>query len=125
VDKIIEVVPNKSAKALKNVSLNEPWVPGHFPEKVVLPGTLIIEAMAQTSGFIITDSICKCSVKDNKYGYLCSVEKVKFIKPVIAGDSVIIDAKIKSTFENYVKTYCECRVDDTLIAVGSISFIVK
>lgn len=88
VDKIIEMEVNKRIVGIKNVTYNEPFFQGHFPNKRVMPGVMIVEAMAQC-GFILTLN----SIEDpqNKMAYFASIEKVKFRKPVVPGDQLVFE----------------------------------
>jgi len=85
VDKILDYEENKTATALKNVTFNEPHFNGHFPNKPIMPGVLIVEALAQTAAILVSKSI---SDNKNKLVYFMSIDAVKFRKPVIPGDSL-------------------------------------
>ena len=85
VDRIVELVHGERAVGLKSVSFNEPFFAGHFPGHPVMPGVLIIEAMAQVGGIIILNT----QQNLGKYAYFMSVDKVKFRKPVVPGDQLL------------------------------------
>ncbi len=87
VDKILDYEENKTATALKNVTFNEPHFNGHFPNKPIMPGVLIVEALAQTAAILVSKSI---SDNKNKLVYFMSIDAVKFRKPVIPGDSLYL-----------------------------------
>lgn len=89
VDRILEVVPGEKVTGLKNVTMNEPFFQGHFPETPIMPGVLIIEAMAQVSGILAF----KSGVKKAKSVYFLSIEKAKFRQPVFPGDQLVMDIK--------------------------------
>lgn len=116
VDRIISVDYGKSCVGIKNVSMNEPWTVGHFPGSPILPGTYIIEAMAQTGGFIFHDG-----EKDIK-GYIASIDKVKFLKPVIPGDCIVINCTSKGRYAKFAKVAVECTVDEYTVAKGEITY---
>jgi 3-hydroxyacyl-[acyl-carrier-protein] dehydratase len=84
VDRIIDFVPNESATGLKNVSMNEWYFQGHFPQHPVMPGVLIIEAMAQTAGAVVMKSLDLAG--SGRLVYFMSLEGAKFRKPVVPGD---------------------------------------
>jgi 3-hydroxyacyl-[acyl-carrier-protein] dehydratase len=89
VDRIIEIEPNKRALGIKNVTINEPFFQGHFPGNPIMPGVLIIEAMAQIAGVLAFSSgISGDSV------YFMSIEKAKFRKPVLPGDRLNMEIKV-------------------------------
>lgn len=83
-DRLCEIVPNESALGIKNVSMNEPFFGGHFPGKPIMPGVLIIEAMAQTAGALVVYSLNDAA--HDKIVYFMSIEEAKFRKPVVPGD---------------------------------------
>jgi UDP-3-O-[3-hydroxymyristoyl] N-acetylglucosamine deacetylase/3-hydroxyacyl-[acyl-carrier-protein] dehydratase len=85
VDRILEVEPGKRIVGLKNVTINEPFFPGHFPGHPVMPGVLIVEAMAQTGGMMLMDAV---EDPESEVVYFMSLDKVKFRKPVVPGDQL-------------------------------------
>lgn len=89
VDKVISYEPNKSLVAVKNVTINEPFFQGHFPNKAVMPGVLIIEAMAQATGLLGCMSTENSQSDDSLY-YLVAVDKARFRRPVEPGDQLVI-----------------------------------
>ncbi len=88
IDRMVKVIPDVSAVSIKNVSINEPFFQGHFPGYPVMPGVLIIEAMAQTSAVLVTQTMGEKS--EGKMVYFMSVEQARFRKPVTPGDSLLI-----------------------------------
>jgi 3-hydroxyacyl-[acyl-carrier-protein] dehydratase len=92
VDRILEVVPGKSIKAIKNVSANEPYFNGHFPSMAVMPGVLMIEAMAQASG-ILTYETLKSVPKGELY-FLAGVDNVRFKRLVVPGDQLHLHVEL-------------------------------
>ena len=91
IDRMVDIVPDVSAVSIKNVSINEPYFQGHFPGHPVMPGVLIIEAMAQTSGVLVTKTMG--AQAEGKMVYFMSVEQARFRKPVTPGDSMSITVK--------------------------------
>lgn len=119
VDKILEINTDESVVGVKNISMNEPWVQGHFPGEPIFPGALIIEAMAQVSGFIFyRDGIEENSLK----GYLCKVDKVKFISKVVPGDSLVVEGRCLSKMGNFAKVKCAAKVNGKVVASGELSY---
>ena len=103
VDKVIDMQLDRSAVGIKNVSINEPFFQGHFPSEPVMPGVLIVEAMAQVAGIGLLGSLAE---PEKKLLYLSAVDRCKFRRPVFPGDQLRIEAEILS-----LKTrVCKCRV---------------
>ena len=93
IDKVIDIVKNQSATGVKNVTINEPYFPGHFPSSPVVPGVLQIESMAQTAAVLVAKSL---NISDpNALVLLTTIDNAKFRRPVIPGDvmSVVISVK--------------------------------
>ena len=91
VDRILELEPDKRVVGLKNVTINEPFFPGHFPGRPVMPGVLILEAMAQVGGVLAYRSLQEVK---GKLIYFMGIDKVKFRRPVIPGDQIIFELDI-------------------------------
>jgi beta-hydroxyacyl-ACP dehydratase FabZ len=92
VDRIVELEIGKKVVGIKNVTINEPFFQGHFPGKPIMPGVLIVEAMAQTGGVLAGISIQGFAGEDGKQIiYFMSIEKVKFRKPVVPGDQLVFE----------------------------------
>ena len=87
IEKLVEIVPHESAVGIKNVSINEPYFQGHFPGRPIMPGVLIIEAMAQTAACVVVHSLGGVS-KSPKLVYFMSVDDCRFRKPVVPGDEL-------------------------------------
>ncbi|MFC4347664.1 3-hydroxyacyl-ACP dehydratase FabZ [Kordiimonas lipolytica] len=93
VDKVVDVVSGESATGIKNVTINEPFFPGHFPQKPVMPGVLILEAMAQTAGVLAVDFLGDDA--KGKVVYFMGIDGAKFRKPVGPGDR--LEMKVQKT----------------------------
>ncbi len=92
VDRIVEIEPEKRIVGIKNVTYNEPFFPGHFPGRPIMPGVLIVEAMAQTAGVLVFKSL-----PEEKYGqpvYFLGIDNVRFRKPVTPGDQLRLELEI-------------------------------
>ena len=113
VDKIIDTKNKKEIKTLKNVTINEPFFSGHFPQKPIMPGVLILESMAQSACLIILDFIDNPA---NHLVYLSKVNNFRIHSNVIPGDQIIIDAKVVHEKLNSFKFESICHVNDKLVA---------
>ena len=102
VDRVIEVELNKCIRAFKNVSINEPFFNGHFPGKPVMPGVLIIEALAQAGGLLTLLSSLPGNeiIEQNRLFYLVKIENVRFSKMVLPGDQLMLDVSLKRIIRN-------------------------
>lgn len=118
IDKVLEVVPGESARGIKCVSVNEPHFAGHFPEMPIMPGVLLIESAAQLCSLVVDDD----GVDENVVHMLLKVSEFKFLKPVIPGDVLEIEAK--KTNEGGTLTYFDAtlKCDGETKAKGSMIF---
>ena len=113
VDRIIDKKDKKEIKTLKNVSINEPFFSGHFPNKPIMPGVLILESMAQSACLIILDFI---ENPENHLVYLSKVNNFRIHSNVTPGDQIIVDAKMVHEKLNSFKFESICHVNDKLVA---------
>jgi 3-hydroxyacyl-[acyl-carrier-protein] dehydratase len=118
VDRILELEPGDRIKALKNVTMNEPYFQGHFPGKPVMPGVLIIEALAQAGGILAYESN-SASHRDQLI-YFMGMDKVRFRKPVVPGDQLIFEAKITKMRTKVAKMTGTASVDNQLVAEAEL-----
>ena len=96
VDRVLEVVPGKTVRALKNVTINEPFFPGHFPNRPVMPGVIILEALAQAAG-ILAFQTAKVLPDENSKLYFVGIDGARFRRPVVPGDQLRIHvSKLRS-----------------------------
>ncbi|MGE3333441.1 MAG: 3-hydroxyacyl-ACP dehydratase FabZ [Rhodospirillaceae bacterium] len=114
VDRLLEVIPGESAVGLKNVTANEPFFQGHFPGRPVMPGVLIIEAMAQTAAVIVVASLGQSA--EGKLVYFMSIENARFRKPVEPGDQLRLICRKERQRANVWRFTGEARVGDTVVA---------
>lgn len=119
VDKVKDIVRNKSIIAIKNVTVNEEFFNGHFPSKPVMPGVLIVEAMAQASGLLALDSMGD-DVTENALVYFLSIDNAKFRKPVEPGDTLEIHSRILTNKSSICKFECEAFVEGKKVAEATI-----
>lgn len=122
VDRILEYVPHESAVGLKNVTFNEPFFNGHFPGNPVMPGVLIVEAMAQTAGILVVHSLGQSGT--GKMVYFMTIESAKFRKPVVPGDSMHIHVQCIKSRGNVYKFRGEAKVDGVLCAEAEYSAMI-
>ncbi len=122
VDRVLSVEPGKSIVAIKNVTANEEYFQGHFPEIPVMPGVLMLEAMAQVSG--ILGFITEEKLPADGYIYLfAGVDKLRFKRRVIPGDTLTISASIITSKQKIYKFACQIHVGEELAASGEIMVI--
>ena len=116
VDRILDIVPGERITGLKNVTINEPFFQGHFPEMPIMPGVLIVEAMAQVGGVLVAETVDLEAL--GGLIYFMSIDKVRFRKPVQPGDQLIFDLEILKIRSKAVKMAGQAKVDDVLVAQG-------
>jgi 3-hydroxyacyl-[acyl-carrier-protein] dehydratase len=122
VDRVISVEPGKTITAIKNVTANEEYFQGHFPSMPIMPGVLMLEAMAQVSG--ILGFICEQKRPDEGYIYLfAGVDKLRFKRRVVPGDTLIITAEIIASKQKIYKFSCQVRVGEELAATAEIMVV--
>lgn len=122
IDRVVESVKDQYAVCLKNVTINEQHFLGHFPSMAVMPGVLIIEAMAQTSAVLVVDTLGKES--EGKLVYFMSIDEARFRKPVVPGDQVKIRANKLQSRRNVWKFQCEATVEDKVVAEAVICAMI-
>ena len=118
VDRVIELVPGDRITVLKNVTINEPFFSGHFPGRPVMPGVLIIEAMAQAGGLLAIES--NPADKRGQLIYFMGMDKVRFRKPVVPGDQLIFEAKILKMRSKVAKMSGTASVDNQIAAEAEL-----
>ena len=119
IDRVIEQVPGKKAVALKNITINEPQFQGHFPDRPLMPGVLIVEAMAQVGGIIVTQ------IPELRKGLFvfAGINNVKFRRPVVPGDQLVITCELLSIKrQRFGKVKGEAHVDGQLVCAGELMF---
>lgn len=118
VDRVLEITPGEQIIALKNVTINEPFFQGHFPEKPIMPGVLLVEAMGQAGGVLYMAS--KPEAERDVLFYFMGFDKVRFRTPVVPGDQVILDVKVLNLRKRAVKMEAEARVGDRMVAQAEL-----
>ena len=119
VDRVLECVPGKSIRALKNVTVNEPYFPGHFPHRPVMPGVIIIEALAQAAGILafVTAGVIP---DENSVFYFVGIDKARFRRPVEPGDQLVLNATLERTLRGIWKLAAVATVDGAEAAAAEI-----
>jgi len=107
IDRVLEM-GEKNIRAIKNVTFNEPHFLGHFPGHPVMPGVLLVEAMAQAAGFLLLSGV---EDRENKLIYFTGIDKCRFRRPVVPGDQVIFDIEVKSVRRAFAKIHGRATVD--------------
>jgi 3-hydroxyacyl-[acyl-carrier-protein] dehydratase len=118
IDRVIESEPDKSLSALKNVTVNEPFFQGHFPGQPIMPGVLILEAMAQATGLLAFSSMN--DGHESKLYMLVGIDKVRFRGQVVPGDQLILNVLLKRNMRGIGMFECEALVDGTVIAEAEL-----
>lgn len=114
IDGVVSCEPNVAIVAVKNVTFNEPFFLGHFPGHPVMPGVLIVEAMAQAAGVLVWESVP--AAERNFILYLVSVENTRFKEPVRPGDRLVLTAKLTSRRRNFWRFEATAEVDGRVVA---------
>lgn len=122
IEKVTEYEAGESATGIKNVSVNEPYFVGHFPSAPIMPGVLIIESCAQLCSIVMTEG--DVGDDDGVLYVLLKVDGFKFVKPVIPGDTLVINVKKTRAGGPLVVFDATVKVGDTLCAKGSMTFTV-
>jgi len=117
VDRVLEIVPGEKIVALKNVTANEPFFQGHFPGNPIMPGVLIVEAMAQAGGILFSSQL---KIKHGRLFYFMGMDKVKFRKIVVPGDQIMLEVKIIRQRSKAVKMAGIAYVDQKVVAEAEI-----
>jgi 3-hydroxyacyl-[acyl-carrier-protein] dehydratase len=122
IDRVVEVVPDATAVGIKNVSINEPYFQGHFPQRPVMPGVLIIEAMAQTAAVLVVHTLGINA--EGKLVYFMSVDSARFRRPVLPGDQLRIHVSKERSRGNVWKFSGEAKVNGTLVAEATYAAMI-
>ena len=123
IDRVVEIQPRKSARAIKCVTYNEPFFPGHFPSHPVFPSVLILEAMAQLTAILAYAS--EPFDSERKVVYFLGIDGAKFRKPVVPGDRMTIDVEVSRHRSNIWKTDATAHVDEALCAQAQLLDAMK
>ena len=122
IDRVIDLVPDQSATGIKNVTINEAHFQGHFPRRPVMPGVLIIEAMAQTAGVLVVQTLGDSSA--GKLVYFMTIDQARFRRPVVPGDRIHVMVTKLRNRRNVWKFSCRALVDGSLAAEAEIAAMI-
>ena len=120
IDRVLEVKEGESITALKNITVNEPFFQGHFPNKSVMPGVMIVEAFAQAAALLGALGFNAARTTENDLYYLVGMDKTRFRKPVVPGDQLIIKVEYLTTKRGIWKFNATAEVDSKLIASAEL-----
>ncbi|MDY6855195.1 MAG: 3-hydroxyacyl-ACP dehydratase FabZ [Thermodesulfobacteriota bacterium] len=123
IDRIVEVEPGKRVVGIKNITVSEPFFQGHFPDYPIMPGVLLIEAMAQTGGVLALSSEPE-KVEDKNF-YFSTIDKVKFRKPVVPGDQVRFEVEVIKQRSSLWRFKGKAFVGESLVAEGELQGIIS
>lgn len=123
VDRILSMEPDKCITGLKNVTINEPFFQGHFPGRPIMPGVLILEAMAQAGGVLAIASLPKS--KKGALMYFMGLDQVKFRKPVVPGDQLILNLNVLKKRAKVMKFSCTAKVQDQIVAEAQLMATIE
>lgn len=124
VDRVLSCEPGKSIVALKNVTINEPFFAGHFPNYPVMPGVLIIEAMAQAAAILSFMTMGATAEPDQVY-YFAGIDEARFKKPVVPGDTLHLHAEIQRQLRGIWKFRAMAKVEDAIVAEATVMCAVR
>ncbi|AKO64451.1 3-hydroxyacyl-ACP dehydratase [Methylophilales bacterium MBRSG12] len=124
IDRVIDLKLNEEITAIKNVTINEPFFPGHFPYHPVMPGVLIVEAMAQAAAVLSFKTMNVLPSEDSVY-YFAGIDNVRFKKPVSPGDQLLLNVKIDRVLKGIWKYKAQAKVDDQIVAEAEMMCILK
>ena len=119
VDRVIAFTPGESLVAIKNISYNEPQFTGHFPKRAIMPGVLILEALAQATGLLAFKTADDVQ-SDNALYYLAGIDNARFKKPVEPGDQLKLSVKLVKNKRNFWKFSGEASVDGEVVVTADI-----
>ncbi|MAH83680.1 MAG: 3-hydroxyacyl-[acyl-carrier-protein] dehydratase FabZ [Rhodospirillaceae bacterium TMED8] len=120
-DRVKIITPGENALGIKNVTINEPFFKGHFPDHPIMPGVLVIEAMAQTSAVLVVNTMSK---KENRLVYFMTIDQARFRKPVTPGDTLELTVIKKRSRGNVWKFKGEGHVNGDLIGEATFSAMI-
>jgi 3-hydroxyacyl-[acyl-carrier-protein] dehydratase len=125
IDRVKALEPGKRIVAMKNVSANEPYFQGHFPGRPIMPGVLIVEAMAQAAGVLVFSAESAVQQNDRLVYYYVGIDNARFKKPVVPGDQLELEVTMERALRGIGKFTCAARVDGVMVAEATILCSVR
>ena len=124
VDRVISITPGKNIVAVKNVTINEPFFVGHFPNQPIMPGVMILEALAQTSA-ILSFKSDNFKVNDESVYYLVGIDNARFKKPVVVGDQLMLHATLTRHIKGFWKFTAQAKVCEDVVTEAELICAVR
>lgn len=124
IDRVLECTPGSSLLALKNVTFNEQFFSGHFPQRPIMPAVLILEAMAQATGILALRTLDTLPSKDATY-YFVGIDNARFRQPVEPGDQLLIEVNLLRNMRSIWKAGCEVKVNGAVVASAELLGALK
>jgi 3-hydroxyacyl-[acyl-carrier-protein] dehydratase len=124
VDRVLSIEPGKSIVAIKNVTINEPYFVGHFPQQPIMPGVMILEALAQVSA-ILSFKTDNFKVNEDSVYYFVGIDNARFKKPVLVGDQLLLHATLTRHIKGFWKFTAQAKVDDDVVAEAELICAVR
>lgn len=122
VDRVVELVPGERIEAIKNVTVNEPFFPGHFPGRPIMPGVLIVEALAQAGGILALHTTRECT--EGKLMLFRGIDRVRFRRPVTPGDQLRLHVRVEKQRRGFWSFEAEARVDGEVATEAHLSAVI-
>lgn len=119
IDRVIDLTVGESVVAIKNVTINEPYFPGHFPGRPVMPGVMILEALAQAAG-ILAFKTMQCGPDPKTIFYFVGIDKARFKRPVVPGDQLTLHITMQRSLKGVFKFEAEARVEGALACTSEL-----
>ncbi|WP_251359478.1 3-hydroxyacyl-ACP dehydratase FabZ [Kangiella sp. TOML190] len=119
IDRVVDYTPGESLTAIKNVTVNEPFFPGHFPHRPVFPGVLMLEALAQATGILSFKTTQDLPSEGSLY-YFAGIDNARFKKPVEPGDQLVMTVKLLKRRRNLWRFEAEARVDGKVVCAAEL-----
>jgi len=124
VDRVISITPGKNIVAVKNVTINEPFFVGHFPNQPIMPGVMILEALAQASA-ILSFKSDNFKVNDESVYYLVGIDNARFKKPVVVGDQLMLHATLTRHIKGFWKFTAQAKVGEDVVTEAELICAVR
>jgi len=124
IDRVLELVPGERVRAIKNVTINEPFFPGHFPHHPVMPGVLVIEAMAQAAA-VLSYKTSDVKPDEKTVAYFAGIDNVRFKRPVVPGDQLVFDINLVKHKADLWKYEGKATVDGNVVAQADLMCFFK